>query len=152
MSKVAVPSSGGHTTHKGRASAPKQNKPAPQKILDLTHFKKLLMTERQRLTEERERIRNRAQQSEGTLPADENWEVDEDSADISASMFEKEINVSLEGNIEEMLESVETALQKIKDKTYGVCDMCGRTIAKLRLERIPFATLCVDCQSLVEQM
>lgn len=131
-------------SHRGRPTAPK--------TLDLPHFKKLLLSERQRLTEERERIRNRAQQAEGTLPADENWEVDEDSADISASMFEKEINVSLEGNIEEMIESVDTALRKIKDKTYGVCDMCGRTIAKLRLERIPFATLCVDCQSLVERM
>ena len=151
MAKV-VSRSKGRTIPKRRAVVHSRGKPAPPKTLDLSHFKKLLISERQRLTEERGRIRNRAQQAEGTLPADENWEVDEDSADISASMFEKEINVSLEGNIEEMIESVDTALRKIKDKTYGVCDMCGRTIAKLRLERIPFATLCVDCQSLVERM
>ena len=119
--------------------------------LDFDHFKKLLLGERQRLMRERERIRSRAHQTEGALPADENWEADEDSADVSSSMFEKEIDLSLEDNLEEMIESVDNALKKIKEKTYGVCEMCGRTIAKLRLERIPFATLCVECQSLVER-
>lgn len=122
------------------------------KPLDLSYFRQLLRKERDRLTEERERIRARSQQAEGTVPADENWEADEDSGDISSSMYEKEINVSLESELEELLERVDTALQRIADKTYGTCDMCGQAIARLRLERIPYATLCVQCQSMVEQM
>ncbi len=120
--------------------------------LDFGHFRQLLVKERERLTEERERIRARAQQAEGTVPADENWEADEDSGDISASMFEKEMNVSLEGELDVLLEAVGMALQRLADKTYGQCDMCAKLIAARRLERIPYATLCVDCQSLVEQI
>lgn len=119
--------------------------------LDLKHFQQLLVDERARLIRERDRIRSRAQQLEGALPTDENWEADEDSGDIAASMLEKEIDMSLEGSFEEMIELVDNALLKIKDKSYGVCDMCGVHIHPLRLERIPFANLCVSCQALVEE-
>jgi RNA polymerase-binding protein DksA len=150
MSKVASRSKS-RTAKAGRTGQAARTKVGNQR-LDFKHFQELLMLERKRLTDERDRIRSRAQQTEGTLPADDNWEVDEDSGDVSSSMLEKEIDMSLEGSFEEMIEAVDAALQKIKDKTYGVCDMCGRAINKIRLERIPFATLCVECQSLIEQM
>lgn len=146
MAKVASRKSRG-IARPGKSTIRKK---AEQK-LDLKHYQQLLLSERFRLIRERDRIRSRAQQLEGALPTDENWEADEDSGDISASMLEKEIDMSLEGSLEEMIEAVDNALQKIKDKTYGVCDMCGVHIHPVRLERIPFANLCVSCQALVEE-
>lgn len=43
------------------------------------------------------------------------------------------------------LESVDEALQRIDDGTYGVCARCGRPIAAGRLEARPTATTCVSC-------
>jgi DnaK suppressor protein len=48
-----------------------------------------------------------------------------------------------------MLEDVDRALRKIDEGTYGICDRCGRLIPQPRLEARPWATLCVDCASLV---
>lgn len=119
--------------------------------LDLKHFEALLKRERERLFEERARIKRRTDYVEGSV-ADESWESEEDSADLSASMMEKEIALSVEDDLEEMIEAVDKALVKIRDKTYGVCDICGGDIAVARLEAVPWATLCINCKSLVEHI
>ncbi len=119
--------------------------------LDLKHFESLLQSERRRLLEERARIRSRTQYVEGTVP-DESWESEEDSVDLSTSMMEKEIALSVEDDLEEMVVAVDKALEKIGDKSYGVCDICGEDISGARLEAIPWATLCINCKSLVENI
>lgn len=39
-----------------------------------------------------------------------------------------------------------TALRKIDEGTYGVCEECEEAIAPRRLDALPFAKLCVHCQ------
>ena len=36
------------------------------------------------------------------------------------------------------------ALEKLDDGSYGLCDVCGRTIPEARLEALPWAVLCVE--------
>jgi DnaK suppressor protein len=43
------------------------------------------------------------------------------------------------------------ALQKIDDGSFGNCERCGETIGDKRLEALPFARHCIDCQRLVEE-
>jgi RNA polymerase-binding transcription factor DksA len=43
------------------------------------------------------------------------------------------------------------ALDRIEDGTFGKCVRCGRQIAEERLEAIPYATRCIDCQRLAER-
>ncbi len=38
------------------------------------------------------------------------------------------------------------ALQKIHDGTYGACEDCGEYIGDNRLQVVPAALLCIDCQ------
>jgi DnaK suppressor protein len=45
------------------------------------------------------------------------------------------------------LKTIDDALQRLDDKTYGLCAVCGSPIAPRRLSALPFATLCVECQS-----
>jgi DnaK suppressor protein len=49
------------------------------------------------------------------------------------------------------LVQVETALSRLSQGTYGVCVMCKHPIDPDRLEALPAATLCVDCQRQAER-
>jgi RNA polymerase-binding protein DksA len=116
---------------------------------DLTHYESLLLAERTRLEEEREQIRSRAGSVDGALP-EEGEGGDDDTADLASAMMDKEMDLSVEDEIEDMLAAIDHALQKIEDGTYGICDMSGQQIPKSRLELIPWAALTVECQALAE--
>ena len=53
---------------------------------------------------------------------------------------------SLEENAEHVLSEIDAALQRIEDGTYGTCTHCDGRIPEERLEALPWATLCIDCQ------
>ena len=46
--------------------------------------------------------------------------------------------------------AVETAMDKIRIGDYGICENCEQPIPPKRLQAVPWATLCVNCQSLLE--
>jgi len=48
--------------------------------------------------------------------------------------------------MEGQLAEVNRALKRIKDGTYGICTNCGNLINSERLEALPYAELCIDCQ------
>jgi len=50
----------------------------------------------------------------------------------------------------EELEQIDEALDRIREGTYGSCEVCGKAIARARLEAIPSAALCVKCKAAVE--
>lgn len=115
----------------------------------LNHFQTLLVSERARLEEEREQIRSRSGAVDGALPeGDEGG--DEDTADLASAMMDKEMDLSVEDEIEDLLAAVDHALQKIQTGTYGICDISGEPIPTSRLELIPWAALTVECQTLAE--
>jgi DnaK suppressor protein len=49
------------------------------------------------------------------------------------------------------LAGIDDALEKIEDETYGLCDECGCDIPKKRLNVLPFARCCIECQSEMER-
>ena len=48
------------------------------------------------------------------------------------------------------LSSVNEAIARCDDGTYGVCGICGVQIPKQRMQAIPWALHCVGCQEQVE--
>ncbi len=116
---------------------------------EVEHFYELLLIERTRLEEERDQIRSRSGAVDGALP-EEGEGGDEDTADLASAMMDKEMDLSVEDEIEELLGSVDHALRKIQENTYGVCDLSGEPIPRARLELIPWAALTVECQALSE--
>jgi DnaK suppressor protein len=44
------------------------------------------------------------------------------------------------------LERIELALRRIKEGTYGICSRCTQPISPRRLQAIPWAECCVECQ------
>ena len=49
------------------------------------------------------------------------------------------------------LNQIEGALKRIKDGTYGTCEMCGVTIPIGRLKAKPFAKFCTECREVYEK-
>jgi DnaK suppressor protein len=72
-----------------------------------------------------------------------------DEADVDA--YEREKTWALVQRLQRKLESVERALQLARAGTYGICESCGQRIDPARLEIIPEATLCLDCQRKYER-
>jgi DnaK suppressor protein len=68
-------------------------------------------------------------------------------ADDATDAFEQAVGVALQRKFESTLEEVERALGKFDDGTYGLCEVCGGRIDRARLEALPYAKYCMDCQS-----
>ncbi len=55
--------------------------------------------------------------------------------------------LSVESNLEPKLDDVNIALKRIEGGEYGKCDNCNTsTISKERLEVLPSARVCMDCE------
>jgi len=61
--------------------------------------------------------------------------------------FELEKRMALERQLTDALAGVEHALKKYEAGTYGICDLCGRSIEPARLEALPQANLCLECKA-----
>jgi RNA polymerase-binding transcription factor DksA len=72
-------------------------------------------------------------------------------ADAGTDNFDREFALSLVSNEQEGLYEIEEALKRLEAGTYGVCEMCDKLIAKERLEAVPFARRCIQCQSAFEK-
>ena len=44
------------------------------------------------------------------------------------------------------LELIQAALERVRDGSYGSCEACEKDIPSARLEALPCANLCIDCQ------
>jgi DnaK suppressor protein len=49
------------------------------------------------------------------------------------------------------IHEIRSALDKIQNGTYGECEACEEQIGGRRLDAVPWARLCLACQSAVEQ-
>ena len=68
-------------------------------------------------------------------------------ADDATEAFEQAVDVALKRKVEESLEEVERALHKFDVGTYGLCEACGARIDRARLQALPSARYCLDCQA-----
>jgi DnaK suppressor protein len=69
-----------------------------------------------------------------------------DTYDLASDERDREINFILNDREREKLLAIDEALQRIKDKTYGICENCEGEIQLGRLKILPFTRLCVKCQ------
>lgn len=74
-----------------------------------------------------------------------------DSGDLSQSIFDREMDASVEEGIERRLGEVDRALRKIEEGTYGICDDTGEEIPRGRLEAVPEAVRTVEAQQRFER-
>jgi len=72
-------------------------------------------------------------------------------ADAGSDTFEQDFSLGLLEGEDIEVKEVDEALERIGNKTYGICEECSDPIAENRLKVIPYARLCVKCQESVEK-
>ena len=71
-----------------------------------------------------------------------------DHASVSTDNL-REVAIGQQQELE--LIEIEVALGKIKDKQFGICEMCEEEISIQRLKVKPHAKYCIDCREIVEK-
>jgi DnaK suppressor protein len=114
-------------------------------------YHKLLIDLRKHLTEGIER------HSEETLKRS----VKDDSGDLSSygqhmadagtDTFDRDFALSLVSNEQEALSEIEAAIKRIRDGTYGICEITAKPISKERLLAVPFARNSAEAQKQIER-
>jgi DnaK suppressor protein len=70
-----------------------------------------------------------------------------DEADIATRSVEKEMLFELTDSEKQTLDRIEAALRKMEKGVYGACESCQRGIPRLRLQVMPWARYCINCQA-----
>jgi DnaK suppressor protein len=78
-------------------------------------------------------------------------EPTEDIVDRANNAYNRELMFSLSDGERVLLLQIEDAIKRMDEGTYGPCSNCGQTISAPRLEAIPWARFCIDCQELAEK-
>ncbi|HEX2108921.1 MAG TPA: TraR/DksA C4-type zinc finger protein [Rubrobacteraceae bacterium] len=100
----------------------------------------------QDLKVELERVRDGLEEDQRFRAEEEEDFTQHDSGDMSQSLFTREVDATVEQQVERRLENVERALQKMGEGTYGLSDESGEPIPKGRLEAVPEAVRTVEEQ------
>jgi DnaK suppressor protein len=118
---------------------------------ELERYEKLLLKKRAELVEEMGLIKetsmkNTSRESSGDLSS-----FSYHMADQGTDAEEREKAFLLASQSGRVLLQINDALRRIKDKTYGVCEICGEPINPKRLEIVPHARMCIACKEKEEQ-
>jgi len=72
-------------------------------------------------------------------------------ADSGTDNFDRDFALSLLSSDQDAVYEIEEALKRIERKTYGICELTGKTIPRARLEAIPWTRFTVDAQAQLER-
>ena len=101
------------------------------------------------LLEEQTKLKEQLQQLEVTRY--ESVGYSNHMADDATDAFDQAVDVALKRKVEASLEEIERAMAKFDDGTFGICEACGGRIDRARLEVLPQAMYCLDCQACHER-
>jgi DnaK suppressor protein len=74
-----------------------------------------------------------------------------DPVDLAVQNYSKNVLLAVSENDSRQLQMIDEALQRIEDEEYGTCQNCSKAIMPKRLQAVPWARYCLDCQELVEK-
>jgi DnaK suppressor protein len=106
-------------------------------------FKKQLLARREEL------LRSIAQTQEDGKVVQQQYGPDE--GDRANSSLDKELLFHQTSQARGLLGSIDAALGRIADGTFGECMVCGEEIGAKRLEALPWTRYCISCQESSEK-
>ena len=109
----------------------------------LDYYKKKLVSRREEL------MRTIARTEEEGRQADDDQTVD--LADKAANSYTKEFLFGMTNTDRTILNMIDEALKRIKANEYGLCANCQEEMQQKRLEAVPWAKHCINCQQEAEQ-
>jgi len=123
----------------------KRNKTAPLTKADRERLRQLLLSQRARLTRDMDSLK-----ADTARGGEQDFSVDH-MADHGSDNFEQDFNLGLLENTGQTLREIDRALAEMERGEYGRCRACGHAIPKARMEYIPWARFCVECQTRYEK-
>lgn len=104
---------------------------------------RMLMGKRQEIMKEIESV------LEQSLTEDQQRRLESarDTGDQAMMDLQRELGISLMEMRNRKRQLIDVALGRLVEGTYGYCADCGVEISEKRLAAVPFAKLCVQCQS-----
>ena len=140
---------------KARSQTKKRNDNKPKKVgVGVSDGDRKIVL-KQNLLAKRDALTQAMRQQLGQSLTDEQQrrlEAAMDSGDQALVDLEREMGISLQEMRNRERQLVEEALISLEEGSYGECAECGEEISAKRLEALPFARLCVACQSKRELM
>tara|TARA_Y100001970_G_C14135251_1_gene803907 strand:+ start:727 stop:1101 length:375 start_codon:yes stop_codon:yes gene_type:complete len=112
---------------------------------DLNEFKSLINKKRIKVINELEEAKKRADEARNNNSV--NAIYSSHMADASGDQQEMEKNYYWIDRNNKFLQYLNRALEMIEDGSFGVCNACGKLIAKERLEEVPHTTNCFNCKT-----
>ncbi len=116
----------------------------------IEHFKDKLQKEKQRVLEEMGEIST----SNNDSIRDHTGEVSSYThhlGDAASSSFEREFSLGLYERQQKYLQQIDSALDRIQDGSYGICQITGEPISIERLEEVPVAKYSVKGKEMKER-
>jgi DnaK suppressor protein len=100
-----------------------------------------------RLIAERENLLNKLKETDLSIDDAET----PDPVDLAVRNYSKNVMLAVSENDSRQIILINEALERIEDEEYGSCQNCEKEINPKRLDAIPWARYCLNCQELVEQ-
>lgn len=113
---------------------------------DLDHFRKLLEMARKKIAGD---LAHLEKDSLNTSQRDASGDLSGYSfhiADMATDNFDREFNLDLASNEQELLNQIDDAIRKMDEGRFGVCEICQKPITQKRLIAVPYARYCIKCQ------
>ena len=116
----------------------------------LAEIKKTLTEEREGLAADLADLEQSGQEALSDMSGENNYR--DHMADQGTATFTKELDMSLEENVRDLLRQVDKALARIESGEYGACATCGKPIGAERLKAMPAADQCITCKAAEENL
>jgi RNA polymerase-binding protein DksA len=124
------------------------DKPVKTKLpaKDLRYFRNLLLVKRAEIAGDLSAMEAAALQARGDFSS-----LPIHMADIGSDTYDQDFMLGLAESERRRIREIDEALQRIEDKTYGVCQMTGKQIPKARLNAKPWARYTVEAARMIEE-
>lgn len=116
----------------------------------LNYFRNKLLKEREEVVRLLEQMKGNETFNTSTEFATEISELsvyDNHPSDTATELYDEERGRALKEHEVTIIGKIDDALHEVETGTYGRCKRCGEEIPEVRLEVVPYAEFCVDCQT-----
>jgi DnaK suppressor protein len=113
---------------------------------ELNHYRDLLLLKRRELVGDLRAMENEALRSGGGNLS----HMPIHMADIGTDTYDQDFMLGLAANERDQLREIDAALQRIEDRSYGVCQLTGKPIPKARLDAKPWAKYTIEAARKME--
>ena len=72
-------------------------------------------------------------------------------ADMASDSYDRELSLNIASEEQQVVYEIDEALKRIEDGKFGKCIECEKKVPLKRLNVIPYAKYCIQCQSKEEK-